>query len=429
MRPIDYQLASEFIDPDIEKLVLRVLASGGEPGSRWLRQLKAEYFGEFRLQFEALQQGQTLEEDWLTGEAAALTEIDFLKALERLGDLERRRYLARLQERLAEVLFDGAQPVTAAYAILEQGVRGLATEAAAGAGVKVESGTDLARQVISTAEKRLAQRRATGKPVMGTPTGLAKLDQMLNGWFPGLHVIAAGPGVGKTTLCLQFAWHAAQEGLPVIYVSYENAARNLLLKSLCAKAGLSPADVERGFADMEKLEAVARDHAGVLERIHIIEGDSRLRIGAVETAMRELVANVGGDAARAAQPGLIIFDYLQRAAHGLGYEQLRQNVSLLTGELRELSMRLDCPLIAISSQNRAQGDYGSGGSGALDSLKESGDLEYGADTVCLLYTPKDANAAPPAREIELKVAKNRFGATGALRLIFRPDTGVFREKA
>lgn len=420
MRPVDYRLSSEFTNVDAEILVLRALASRDEQALRWLRQLKPELFAIHVEHFEEIRQGHALPE-LIAGESSGGVpgEGAFLDALEQLGDLERRRHLAQLQEDLAEALFDLDRPVAQAYGVLENGVRNLAQQSASG--LKVESGAELASQVLAIAEKRLAQRRATGKPVMGTPTGLAKLDQMLNGWFPGLHVIAAGPGVGKTTLCLQFAWQAALEGMTALYVSYENAARNLLLKLLCARAGLSPADVERGFADMDKLQAVAAEHAEVLERIHVIEGDSRLRIGAVEAALRERSAG--------ATPGLVVFDYLQRAAHGLGYDQLRQNVSLMTGELRELSMRLDCPLIAISSQNRAQGDYGSGGSGALDSLKESGDLEYGADTVSLLYTPKDASAAPPAREIELKVAKNRFGATGAMRLIFRPDTGIFREKA
>jgi replicative DNA helicase len=416
MRPVDYRLSSEFTNREAEAIVLRAIASRDEQSLRWLRQLKPELFAVHTEHFETLRQGHPLEET-LAGELPG--EGEFLAALETLGDLERRRRLAHLQEDLAEALFDLERPVSQAYTVLEEGVRKLARQSAVG--IKVESGSELAGQVLAIAQKRLAQRRVTGKPVMGTPTGLPKLDQMLNGWFPGLHVVAAGPGVGKTTLCLQFAWHAAQEGLVVLYVSYENAARNLLLKLLCARAGLSPADVERGFGDVDKLESVAREHASVLERIHVIEGDSRLRIGGVEAALRERAAG--------AVPGLVVFDYLQRAAHGLGYDQLRQNVSLMTGELRELSMRLDCPLIAISSQNRAQGDYGSGGSGALDSLKESGDLEYGADTVSLLYTPKDSGAAPPAREIELKVAKNRFGATGSLRLIFRPDTGIFREKA
>lgn len=411
---VDYQLAQEFQDSATEASVLAVLASVSPWAQQWGKQLRAEHFAVFPNEFLALSQGQPLADNW---PAQAVGEEEFLRALERLEDLARRRQIAHLQEDVAALLFDEAQPVTAALEVLEARFRDL--QKAPKQNLKLFPATSLAAQVVDWAHKRAEIRRATGKPVMGIPTGLPRLDRMLNGWFPGLHVIAAGPGVGKTTLCMQFAWQAALEGAPVLYVSYENAAQNLMLKLLCARAGISPAEVERGFGDMDKLQAAWRDNEAVFSRIQLLEGDGRLRIAAVESAMQDFAGK---------QPGLIVFDYLQRAAHSLGYEQLRQNVSLLTGELRELSMRLDCPLLAISSQNRAAGDYGRGGTGALDSLKESGDLEYGADTVSLLYSPNDAAASPPARELELKVAKNRFGETGAFRLIFRPDIGVFREK-
>jgi replicative DNA helicase len=418
MSIVDYQLSSEFQDPAIEALALHVLAAGTEAAQRWGRQLRAEHFACHAVEFEALGQGRglTLSVD---GEPAA--EEAFLKAIERLEDLACRRRIARLQEDVAAALFDESQPAASALAVLEDRYRSL--QEAPVPAAKLFPASALAGEVVDWAQKRSELRRSTGKPVMGISTGLSRLDRMLNGWFPGLHVVAAGPGVGKTTLCMQFAWHAALEGFPVLYVSYENAARNLMLKLLCARAGVAAAEVERGFGDMDKLNAAWRENAAVFERIQLLEGDGRLRISSVESVMRAFIRDLQGP-----RSGLVVFDYLQRAAHSLGYEQLRQNVSLLTGELRELSMRLDCPLIAISSQNRAAGDYGRGGSGALDSLKESGDLEYGADTVSLLYSPNDGSATPPARELELKVAKNRFGETGAFRLIFRPDTGVFREK-
>lgn len=418
MPTFDYELSSEFIDPDAEALVLRALGAQLEMALGWSHQLKEDHFAQHRDVFQFWLENKRIASEFegrIVGEIPS--EEIFVKAIQRLADFAKRRELACLQEDLAHVLFDEDRSASEALALLEERVKQL--NASPSASVKVNCGSSLGREVLEWAEKRLEIRRATGKPVMGISTGLTKLDQMLNGWFPGLHVVAAGPGVGKTTLCLQFAWQAAAEGFPVMYVSYENAARNLLLKLLCARAGLSPGDVERGFGDTDRLRKVWQENEAILGNIHIIEGDGRLRLSSVEAALRE----VGGS-----RPGLVVFDYLQRAAHSLGYEQLRQNVSLLTGELRDLSMRLDCPLIAISSQNRAAGDYGKGGSGALDSLKESGDLEYGADTVSLLYSATDSVAAPPARELELKVAKNRFGATGAFRLIFRPDTGIFREK-
>jgi len=147
-----------------------------------------------------------------------------------------------------------------------------------------------------------------------------------------------------------------------------------------------------------------------------------LEFGSLESTLQRISRLSGG------KTPLLVFDYLQRAAHTLGYQQLRHNVSMMTAQLRELGQRTNSAVLAISSLNRAGGDYGRGGAAQLDSLKESGDLEYGADTVMLLYPPAESTATAPAREVELKLAKNRFGPVGSLRLIFRPDLGVFRER-
>ena len=85
--------------------------------------------------------------------------------------------------------------------------------------------------------------------------------------------------------------------------------------------------------------------------------------------------------------------------------------------------------LALASQNRSAGNYGNGkGTAALDSLKESGDLEYAADVVLFLTDAPERGATPPARAVELTVAKNRHGETGKLGLIFRPDLGIMREE-
>ena len=88
------------------------------------------------------------------------------------------------------------------------------------------------------------------------------------------------------------------------------------------------------------------------------------------------------------------------------------------------------PGLILASQNRSAGNYGTGkGSAALDSLKESGDLEYAADVVLFLTEAQERCATPPARAVELTVAQNRQGDTGKLSLIFRPDLGTMREEA
>jgi len=101
-----------------------------------------------------------------------------------------------------------------------------------------------------------------------------------------------------------------------------------------------------------------------------------------------------------------------------------------SAELRELSSRLRSPVVALASQNRAEGDYdGRKGSASLSSLKESGDLEYGADVVLFLTPAKERHAVAPARAVDLTIGKNRNGDTGRVELIFRPDIATLREVA
>lgn len=109
---------------------------------------------------------------------------------------------------------------------------------------------------------------------------------------------------------------------------------------------------------------------------------------------------------------------------------VRERVETMATMLRELSGRLHSPVVALASQNRAEGDYdGKKGSPNLASLKESGDLEYSADVVLFLTPAKDRSSVSPARAVDLTIGKNRNGATGKVELVFRPDIGTLREEA
>jgi replicative DNA helicase len=258
---------------------------------------------------------------------------------------------------------------------------------------------------------------------MGLATGFKRLDQILNGFNAGLHVLAAGPGAGKTTLALQWANVATQAGAAVLYVTYENSPANLVLKLLASVAGISGVEIERGYGDMRKIEEASRKLEPALSRLAILEGNSKLSLAQIHSRVRQT------QEAQGREDVLVVVDYLQRAAHQKGYDQLRHSVSAIAGELREMANQCGVPVLAISSQNRAGGDYGrnAGSVPNLDSLKESGDLEYAADTAMFLCPEPDVKVTAPARAMKLVVLKNRFGGIGSVPLIFRPDTGVYRE--
>lgn len=410
-----FHLAEDFIDMAAERGLLAALLADSELRVRLEGKLTPELFPTEIESAQRILNGQPCEQA-LAWPAAA----DPAASLELVRDLYKRRQLAQLQENLGELLYNPARPVEDAASLVDAWRKDSVFPASLQKAAKpVPASAELLDRVLSDVTKRAADRKQTGCSINGIPTGLPKVDGLLNGLCPGLHVLGGAPGAGKTTLALQIAVHAASTGKPVLYLTFENTASNLVLKALCANADLAALDAERGFANLSVLAESSEELRPALERLAIVEGTLRSTVASIRETASEWF---GG------QRGLIVVDYLQRAAHQHGYEQVRQNVSRLAAELRELASALDSPVLALASQNRSAGDYGRGGGSAqLDSLKESGDLEYAADSVMFLRTDKSRTLSEPVRAIELAVVKNRFGPLGAIPLVYRADIGYLRE--
>jgi replicative DNA helicase len=192
-----------------------------------------------------------------------------------------------------------------------------------------------------------AARRA-GRQTAGIPTGLPGVDRRLNGLRNGcLYVLGGAPGVGKTTLALQFACHAAAEmGRPVLYVTFENLPENLVLKAVCRLGGVSPTAVERGVdqggAFLAGIEAFAR----LAPRIAFVHGSNLGSLLDLEEQARQITTPNG------AGPSLIVIDYLQRMAYRQGLATLKENLSALALGLHEVAGRLHSVVFGISSLSR-----------------------------------------------------------------------------
>jgi replicative DNA helicase len=345
----------------------------------------------------------------------------------RLADLYQRRLLAQAQERLAQALYDFSQPATEIATLLEEeAIRIQAAQREMQVGQLVWA-TQLLPDVLRDAEQRWQAHEATGQTIRGVSTGLPELDKCLGGLESGLILLGGGPGVGKTTLAVQLASAATQHAVALV-VTFENSPMNLTLKAIAARAGINPQHVHQGVVDLEALRRAAEEWQSVAARLAFIEGSGRLTVAQVRAKALHAMHR------HRATQCLVVVDYLQlwaKAAQELrGLTSVRERVETLGAELRQLAMRLESPVLALASQNRAQGNYGEGGGAAtLDSLKESGDLEYQADVVLFLTENRKRLATPPARAVDLTLAKHRPGDIGKIELIFRPDLGTLREKA
>jgi replicative DNA helicase len=228
------------------------------------------------------------------------------------------------------------------------------------------------------------------------------------------------------------AVRAAREDCAV-YVTFENSPQNLTRKAIAARANLNPAHIVRGVADLAQFEEAAIEWGREAARLTIIPGRANLTVEDVRAEVEQTMKRTG------ASRCLVVADYLQTWAKGTeefrtAYSNVRDRVEALAIALRQdLAMALNSPVLALASQSRSKSanDDESYGSTSLDSLKESGDLEYGADVVLILTrSKKRVLAERTARPIDLTIRKNRDGeADTEAPLIFRPDQATFREAA
>jgi replicative DNA helicase len=422
----NFRLQAEFVDGSAERGVIAAVAE--EPELLWQLQslIPEEAFCECADAWArltgAIRSGQRTPtfEQW-TAAGDPKTSAQYL------ADLFVRRCVAGALEEVAQQLYETQRPAQMLIACLEAcfaRVRSVVGRAKAG---MLLSAADVLVEVMAEADARQSEQRRTGKPVMGLLTGIGRLDAILGGLGSGLYILGGPPSVGKTSFALQVSTTVA-ENTPVVFVTFENSAENLILRALCARAEVNTQDVRRGTADLAHLAAAAIEmKRDVAPRLAFIEGTLDLTVSDLRARAVELMHRQKTDRC------LVVVDYLQVwGKGGIAYrhlETVRARVETFCSELRELAMGFRSPVMVLSSQNRQQGGYGDGGGrSSLDSFKESGDLEYTADVALFLVGSRSPTAVPPAHAVELNVRKNRDGDTGTIHLIFRPDISRFREQ-
>lgn len=256
---------------------------------------------------------------------------------------------------------------------------------------------------------------------MGAMTGLAEFDERIGGLFRGeLCILAARPGIGKTSLACQIAHRAAKRGKRVYFVSLEMSAVELVTRVICSQAGVSSKLIRTGKLDHSHVAALsqaAQPFAGLQWSIH---DKPSMTVAEIRRWGRRLAKK---------DLGLIVIDYLQLLTPADRRIQRHEQVGQLSKALKELARELEVPVLCLTQLSReAVKDQ----EPQLHHLRESGSIEQDADMVLFLYPPTDkekakAEAAEASGEWNavLKVAKNRNGELTKLRLFWEPERTRF----
>jgi replicative DNA helicase len=289
-----------------------------------------------------------------------------------------------------------------------------------------DAGSELSELIGYTAQLVSSQR---GGEFLGLDSGFPLFNRQCNGLDTGLMILAAPPGVGKTTLLWQIACQVAdQEQVPVIFVSMEQDKKELRAKALARLGQVAYHHILRGRlintddAMMDRLLGAASRYAQFARHLTIVEGDDRTTVNTIEAIARRRLEESG------ASRCLLILDYLQilplhRDDAGR-VTSVREKIDLHVSALRRLGRRLNSPVLAICAENRA--GYNST---KLDVFKESGTIEYSADVALILKTSRSDQPPPHAdyRLLDLNVVKNRNGERGTITFRFYPHRSEFRE--
>ena len=254
---------------------------------------------------------------------------------------------------------------------------------------------------------------------------------MGGGLWPGMHVLVAGTGAGKTTFATQIAITAAEAGCPTAYVGLEldEAQVGLRMVAEQAKVGWSKLYLGKHSEDQLSRAQAAAELMTNWPLYAVMGNPSGWPASKLETIAAWLAEDSKHRAgANKPRPGLIVLDFLQLiGAEGKeDRTELRERIGRAAYTARQASRAHNVAVVLVSSI--ARNNYQSIASGAAEAGlrpekngepafmfnpdaivglgKESGEIEYAADSVTVLIRSPNEKKQPV---VLCAVPKLRYG--------------------
>ncbi len=289
------------------------------------------------------------------------------------------------------------------------------------------------------------QAMKSDQGIVGVPTGLTDLDEKLGGLHKSDLVILAGrPGMGKTALATNIAYHAAQslqsrqEKSSVAFFSLEMSSEQLSTRILSEQARIKSDDIRRGKVSEEEINRYIETSRNIYNLPLFIDETPAITIATLSNRARRIKRLFG--------VSLVVVDYIQlmRSPNASRNENRVQEVSEITQGLKALAKELKVPVLALSQLSRAV-EQRDEKKPQLSDLRESGSIEQDADVVMFVY--REAyyleNKQPKLGSIEhaewqskmndvngladIILGKQRHGPTGVVKVEFEGIYTKFKD--
>lgn len=259
--------------------------------------------------------------------------------------------------------------------------------------------------------------------LQGIPTGFAGLDRIMHGLQNSdLIILAARPGVGKTSLAMNIALHVAlKEHKSCAFFSLEMSSVQLMQRALCSASNISMEKALRAQLDEREWRKLFQTMKEMGEARLFVDDSSLNTPGTVINKCRRLQREKGLD--------FVVIDYLQLMSSGKRFESRQNEVSDISRQLKLLAKELNVPVLVLSQVNRAVDSQSRKDKRLmLSDLRESGAIEQDADIVMFINKQneeEDSNERDYA--VNLSIAKHRNGKQGNIPLFWKGDTTTFHD--
>ena len=296
--------------------------------------------------------------------------------------------------------------------------------------------------VIAHLEK---QKLLEDKDIVGIDTGFHQLNEMTKGFKHGdLIIIAARPGMGKTTICLNLMNHVLMRGSGVVFFSLEMPAEQIMLRMLSAKTSIPLQNIMTAKMDDEEWSRLSDACDDMANRKLFVYDSGYVNIHQIRTQMRKL---------KSSHPEitLCVIDYIGLMMATSNFSDRHLQIAEISRGLKLLARELNMPIIALSQLNRSL-ESRANKRPMLSDLRESGAIEQDADMILFVYRDevyreqeeKEAEKKAHAEgkeyvrkfvpnkieeDAEIIVGKNRNGPVGTVEVIFQKEFTRFVDKS
>ena len=271
------------------------------------------------------------------------------------------------------------------------------------------------RNVVKSAFTQIEALYQKSEEITGVPSGFIDLDEITAGWQPSdLIIVAARPGMGKTSFTLNMAAHAAIErNLPSAFFSLEMSNVQLAIRMLCSEAQINQSNLRKGSMTEQEWARLIKA-AGTLSEAPIYLDDTPgLPIMEFRSKARRLKAEHDIQ--------IIFIDYLQlmtgsKRTRSSGSRE--QEISEISRSLKGVAKELEIPVIALAQLNRGV-EQRADKKPKLSDLRESGAIEQDADLISFIYREEVYDPETEAKGLaNIIIGKHRNGSIGEITLRF-----------